>query len=57
MEKFAATDILLLKCSPWTPSMSGEDRTAHRDSLLSKSGAFERGSDGLVVTEEIIDNG
>jgi hypothetical protein len=37
MEKCAAADILLLKCSPLTPSMSTEDCTARRDSRLSMS--------------------
>jgi hypothetical protein len=37
--------------------MSAEDCTVRRDSLLWWRIAFSLGSEGLIVTEEIIDNG
>jgi hypothetical protein len=57
MERCAATVRVLLHCSLTIPSMSADDCTAHRDSLLSKSVAFWRASEGLVVAEETLDNG
>jgi len=36
--------------------MSAEDCTARQDSFMSRVLAVKRASEGLVVTEEIIDN-
>jgi len=56
MERCAATDPLLPGCSTTSPSMSAEDCTARQDSFMSRVLAVKRASEGLVVTEEIIDN-
>ena len=42
---------------PDTPSVSAEDCTAHRDSLLSTGVAFWRASEGLVVEQKGRENG
>jgi hypothetical protein len=56
MERCAATVRVLLHCSLTIPSMSAEDCTAHRDSLLSKSHAFWRASEGFVATKKGMEN-
>ena len=57
MERCAATDLVLLRCSLTIPSMSATDYTAHRDSLLALSLAFWRAYEGLVATKKGIENG
>jgi hypothetical protein len=57
MKNCAATVRVLLLGSRTLPSLSAEDCTAHRDSLLSKSGVSWRASEDLVVTKEMKDNG
>jgi hypothetical protein len=44
-------------CSTTSPSISAEDCTARQDSFMSSCLAVQRASEGLVVAEEIIDNG
>lgn len=57
MERCAATAIPLLYCSDVVPSMSAEDCTARRDSLMSQSGVVKRASEDLVIVKETNDNG
>jgi hypothetical protein len=57
MENCAATVRVLPLSSQTIPSMSAEDCTAHRDSLVSWSIAFWRGAEGLVVERKGSENG
>ena len=57
MENCAATASLLPCCSESMPSMSAEECTAHRDSLLLWRIAFRRGAEGLVANEKGSENG
>jgi hypothetical protein len=57
MKNCAATQRVLLIGSQSLLSMSAEDCTAHRDSLLALSLAFAHASEGLVVAKETLDDG